>query len=116
MYTRVSKELREKMAKDLIEHFNYNDDAEMCEYATLDFDIHEMHLHKECIEWRETINMYFLTSYQGGALKKFLEYEYIKPQKIGRAQVTFRFEKNYNPSWKDWFVNKGVDLASIIPA
>lgn len=114
MYSRVSRELRKKLETDLVEHFNYDDDAEMSEYATLDFHPDEMYLYKECIEWRETINMYFLASYHGGALKKFLNYDYIRPEKISITQVIFSFEKNYNPTWRDWFVDKGVDRASII--
>ena len=114
MYNRVSAELREKMANDLVEHFDYRDEAKLSEYAVLDFNDNEMHLHKECIEWREVINTYFLASYQGGALKNFLTYKYIRPEMISRTQVIFSYETNWNPSWKDWFVDKGVDCASIL--
>lgn len=114
MYSRVSEELQIKMMNDLVEHFDYKDEAKMNEFAVLDFNDTEMHLHKECIEWRETINTYFLASYQGGALKNFFKYKYIRPEKIGRIQVIFSYEMNWNPSWKDWFVDKGVDRASII--
>lgn len=114
MYNRVSRELRDKMAKGLVEKFDYSDEAKFSEYAILDFNDDEMHLHKECVEWREIINTYFLASYQGGALKKFLNYEYIRPEKIERRRVIFSYEMNWNPSWKDWFVDKGVDTSCIL--
>ena len=113
MYTRVSSELRDKIAKDL----QHALDEEGGDIGIMFFKPGEMHLHRECIAWRETINLYFLSSCHGGALKKFLNYNYIRPEKISYSAVEFSFEMNWNMSWKDWFiVEKGHDYASIITA
>lgn len=112
MYTRVSPALREKIGNDLVEVIDYT----KRDFGILQFSPEEMHLHRECVEWRECINMYFLTSYRGGSLKNFLTYEYIKPKKIFNNTVEFEYETNWNTSWRDWFIvdKEGNSNASSI--
>ena len=111
MYNRVSRELREKIEQDMQEVY----DEEYNDVYIMSFTSEEEYLRQECIEWREVINLFYLTSYSGGALKKFLYYEYIRPKEIGRHTVIFECEINYNQSWRDWFVvNERKDYASII--
>ena len=113
MYKRVSSALRDKIGNDLKAAL----DEEGGDFGILFFKLHEMHLLQECIDWRDCINTYYLSSYRGGALKKFLNYEYIRPEKIFHNKVHFSYELNWNMSWKDWFIVKeGVDNASIVPA
>ena len=111
MYKRVSRELRDKLEKDIQEALDENGD----DIILVSFTSEEEHLRQECIQWRETINLYFLSSYRGGALKNFLHYKYIRPREVTRFLVTFDHEINWNQSWKDWFVvNERKDYASIL--
>jgi hypothetical protein len=109
MYNRVSRQLRDKMENDLQEVCG----GDKRDTLIMSFTSEEEHLRQECIEWREVINLFYLTSYSGGALKKFLCYDYIRPKEIARFTVTFDYEINWNPSWKDWFIDRG-DHASIV--
>jgi len=112
MYTRVSSALRDKIGKDLVAAL----DEEGGDFGILNFKPSEIHLLQECVEWRECINTYYLSSYRGGALKNFLKYEYIRPEKIFQDRVHFSYDLNWHMTWRDWFiVEEGVDHASIIP-
>ena len=111
MYNRVSRELRDKLENDLDEAY----DDEGNDILLTSFTSEEEHLRQECIQWREIINLYFLSSYTGGALKNFLHFKYIRPREITRFVVLFDFEYNWNQSWRDWFiVNERKDYASIL--
>jgi len=102
MYNRVSPELRDKIEKDFQEVFD--DDGN--EIGIITFTSEERALYLECIEWKDIINLHFSSSYSGGALKNFLQYEYIRPHEILSYTVTFTYEINWNPTWRDWFVVK----------
>jgi len=112
MYNKVSQELQDKIGRDLKQI--YNKDGE--EIGMVTFVIQEKEIYEECIEWLETINTYYLSSYWGGSLKKFLHYDYIKPAEVLHYMVLFKYELNWNMSWKDWFIVRGEDNASIVPA
>lgn len=112
MYTRVSRELRDKIADDLQEVYDMSGD--IIGIVTFTTDKQDRKLREECIEWLEHINTYYKSSYWGGALKTWLHYKYIKPIEVAYLTVTFDFEYNYNQSWKDWFIRR--DYASIVPA
>ncbi len=112
MYARVSSALRDKIRTDLVKAQVMDKDCES-DVAFILFKPSETHLYKECVEWRECINTYYLSSYRGGALKNFLNYRYIRPEKIFHNKVSFSFEINWNMSWKDWFIERG-DHASIV--
>lgn len=116
MYNRVSRELRDKIAKDIQETTEVRDE-ELYDVVFMTFTSEEENLRQECIKWRETINLYFLSSYTGGALKKFLNFNYLRPREITKFMVKFEYEYNYNLTWRDWFiVDEGKDYASIITA
>ena len=111
MYNRVSRQLRQKIEQEMQEVY----DEEGNDVYLLSFTSEEEHLRQECIEWRNVINLYFLSSYTGGALKKFAQYNYIRPKEILRHIVVFECEINWNQSWRDWFIVKeGHDYASIV--
>ena len=111
MYNRVSRQLRQKIEKDMQELM----DEDANDLYVLSFTSDEEHLRQECIEWRHIINLYFLSSRSGGALKNFGQYKYIRPKEIANSKVTFECEINWNQSWRDWFIVKeGHDYASIV--
>jgi len=112
MKTHISEALQDKILNDFYEDTNYISPYDRCTGSIM-FDNTELDLYNECVEWREVINAYFLSSYKDGALKKFGKYEYIRPEKILHNKVTFTFQTNYNMSWKDWFVLE-EDYASIV--
>ena len=114
MKTHISEELQDKILNDLVED-TFRNDWELPVWASigsLTFDENELDLYNECIEWREVITTYFLSSYTGGALKKFGPYEHIRPDQILHNKVIFTFEDNKHMSWKDWFI-RGEDYAKI---
>ena len=116
MYNRVSRELRDKLQRDRKKITVYSDDYNSWDdLIMLKFDSTEQELYKECIKWKHVVNLYFLHTHSGGSLKKFLNYNYIRPHKIFHSTVTFNYNINWDQSWRDWFiVNEEKDYASIV--
>lgn len=101
MYTKVSDELYRKIEYDIqCVHTEYDT---MVYYMT--FKDNEKFLLQECKEWRETVNLYFLSSIKNGSLKNFLDFEYVRPKEVLNNSVIFEYKYRWNgPCWKDWFI------------
>ncbi len=113
MKTEITLELRNKIRRDMriVEGQHYpNPGGEHCGILYFDKD-KEFELFEECIIWKEMLDTYFKTSYNGGKAKKVGRFIGIKPEKIHLYSVEFIVSTYKDPSWRDWFDVKGEDDA-----
>jgi len=107
MKTEVTLELRNKIRKEMkiIERKHVASTGDSC--AILHFKDEEQDLFDECIDWKKMLDIYFKSSYRGGALKKVGRFIGVRPREIGFHYVEFQVRDFKNPSWKDWFNVEG---------
>ena len=111
MKTDVTLELRNKIRRDMLivkNHVGYPN-GDHC--AVLNFKKEELELFKECIVWRNMLDIYFKSSYNGGKLKNVGRFVGIKPVMIHPNSVEFAVSTYGDPSWKDWFNMEGEEDA-----
>ena len=111
MKTEVTLELRNKIRRDMliVKGKDYTN-GDYC--AILNFKNEELQLFKECVVWRNILDTYFKTSYNGGKLHKVGRFIGIKPVMIHPNSVEFAVAMYEEPSWKDWFSMEEEEDAS----